>query len=261
MASPEPSHVSDPEALFLSSLPLIERITRILGRRHALAGTEVEEFGSWVKERMIAGGYAVFRKYEGRSALGTYLSVVVSNLFKDFRNSRWGRWRPSATARRLGPLAIQLESMLYRDGHPVREAIAVLKGRGADEPELRKLATKIPSRMAAREVALDTAVASAPTPGSADTAVQNAEAEMETVEAERAIGAALAGLPAEDCVIVRMRFWDDFSIADIARTLGLEQKPLYRRLEGIQATLGAALVAQGVDRTRVAALLCREEPE
>jgi hypothetical protein len=38
----------------------------------------------------------------------------------------------------------------------------------------------------------------------------------------------------------------------------VEQKPLYRRLEEIQARLGLMLVARGVDRARVATMLLRE---
>jgi RNA polymerase sigma factor (sigma-70 family) len=258
MSSIQPRTASEPESLFLASLPVIERITGILGRRHALADSEIEEFGSWARAKLIEAEYAVFRKYEGRSALGTYLSVVLANLFRDFRNSQWGRWRPSAAARRLGPLAMQLESLLYRDGHPAREAIEVLKARGAPEAELRTLVNRIPARLLAREVALDTAVEAAPATGSADASVQTSEAETESAAAERAIGEALATLEPEDGVIIRMRYWDDFSVAEIARILGLEQKPLYRRLEAIQGTLGAALVARGIDRTRVGALLSRE---
>jgi RNA polymerase sigma factor for flagellar operon FliA len=45
------------------------------------------------------------------------------------------------------------------------------------------------------------------------------------------------------------------SVADIARTLRVEQKPLYRRLDGIQAKLRAALESRGVDRTRAIEIL------
>ena len=238
------------EATFLAALPAIDRIIGILGRRHGLADGDLEEFSSWAKARLIESDYAVFRKFGGRSSLETYLSVVLANLLKDFRNSRWGRWRPSAMARRLGAVAIRLETMLYRDGTSMREATLALAGNGIPEEEVRSLASRIPARVRAREVALDAAVESEPA-----VAAPSEEGE----ETERQIQAVLAELPAEDQVIVRMRYWDDFSIADIARTLGLEQKPLYRRLEAIQARLATALSARGIDRIRVAEILAAEE--
>jgi RNA polymerase sigma factor for flagellar operon FliA len=45
------------------------------------------------------------------------------------------------------------------------------------------------------------------------------------------------------------------SVADIARTLRLDQKPLYRRLETIQATLRTALESRGVHRERASEIL------
>ena len=238
------------EATFLAALPAIDRIIVILGRRHGLADGDLEEFSSWAKARLIESDYAVFRKFGGRSSLDTYLSVVLANLLKDFRNSRWGRWRPSAMARRLGAVAIRLETMLYRDGTSVREATLALAGNGIAEEEVRSLASRIPARVRAREVALDAAAESEPAA---------AAPSEEGDGTERQIHAVLAELPAEDQVIVRMRYWDDFSIADIARILGLEQKPLYRRLEAIQSRLAASLSARGIDRTRVAEILAAEE--
>jgi DNA-directed RNA polymerase specialized sigma24 family protein len=52
-----------------------------------------------------------------------------------------------------------------------------------------------------------------------------------------------------------MRYWEGTSVADIARALGLPQKPLYRRLERALAALRAALEAAGVSRHRTAACL------
>lgn len=239
---------SNPEAAFLAALPAIDRIISILGRRYGLADDDVEEFSSWARARIIEGDYAVFRKFGGRSSLDTYLSVVLANLLKDYRNSRWGRWRPSAISRRLGAVAVRLETMLYRDGHSVGEAAQVFKAKGVPEEEIRNLAGRIPPRVKAREVALDAGVEeAAPATGSA-----------EPDDTDRLVDAAIAELSAEDQVLVRMRFWDDFSVADIARSLGVEQKPLYRRLETIQAKLGLLLVDRGVTRARVAEMLVRE---
>jgi RNA polymerase sigma factor for flagellar operon FliA len=258
MSSPQTSKVPDVESVFLASLPTVDRIVGLLGARHGLSQADTEEFGSWARARLLDDDYSILRKFQGRSALSTYLSVVLANLFKDFRNSRWGRWRASAVARRLGPAAIRLETLLYRDGCPPREAIEILKATGVAETELRGLVTRIPPRAPTREVELDAAVESAQAQESAEAVIRKVEGGLETATVERAVAEAMATLPHEDRVIVRMRFWDDFSVADIARTLGLDQKPLYRRLEAIQTALAAALGARGIARAQVAELLMQE---
>ena len=39
------------------------------------------------------------------------------------------------------------------------------------------------------------------------------------------------GLPADDRLILQLRFDSEMSVAEIARSLGLDQKQLYRRIE------------------------------
>jgi RNA polymerase sigma factor for flagellar operon FliA len=51
------------------------------------------------------------------------------------------------------------------------------------------------------------------------------------------------------------RLLDLGAVAEIARTLRVEQKPLYRRLDGIQSKLRAALESRGVDRMRAIEIL------
>ena len=254
MSAPQ-APVVDPERTFLESLPLIDRVIGIVARRHALNDAESEEFASWARARIIDANYAILRKFGGRSSLGTYLSVVISNLFHDYRNSIWGRWRPSTAAQRIGPLGIRLEELIYRDGYTTREAIGVLQSCGStlSDIELTRIATKLPLREKPNQVGLE----------SVDTAeVAELHARYATTpedpEIVSAVRGALEQLPAEDQVIVRMRFWDDISVAEIARRLHVEQKPLYRKLEIIQKQLHATLLSRGVDRQRVAEILSGE---
>ncbi|NOT06773.1 MAG: sigma-70 family RNA polymerase sigma factor [Gemmatimonadales bacterium] len=261
MTSTLSSESSNPESIFLASLPAIDRAVAFIAHRHALADSDAEEFSAWVRAKLIEDGYRVFREFRGQSSLSTYLASVVAFLFRDYRNSRWGRWRPSAIAKRLGPIGIRFETLVYRDGHSAREAAELLKIAGAAEPEIRLIAKRIPPRTITREVSFDAAAEGTPATGGADDGVTALEAGREAARAAELIRAALGELPPEDQVIVRMRFWDDFSVADIARALGLEQKRLYRRLEAIQASLGAALIARGVTQGRVAELLSRDGTE
>ncbi|HKG92751.1 MAG TPA: sigma-70 family RNA polymerase sigma factor [Gemmatimonadaceae bacterium] len=262
MSSQTVSAASNPERMFLSSLPLIDRVVAIQARRHALSAADAEDFGSWAKARLMDGDYAVFRKFGGRSSLPTYLTTVLVNLFRDYRNSRWGRWRPSAAAKRLGPVAIRLESLLYRDRYPMREAAQILRSSGVtlDDGEIGRLAASFPERQPTGEISLD-AVPQSEAGALADpAAAPGYRDEAASQKVERALLDLVAELPPEDGLILRMRFWDDRSVADVARTLRLDQKALYRRIERIQERLRAALETRGIDRSLASDFLSGDLP-
>lgn len=256
--APPDSVVIDLEQTFVASLPLIDRIVAIQARRYRLSAADAEDFASWAKARIVEDEYAVFRAFGGRSSLATYLSVVLHNLLRDYRNARWGRWRPSVVAVRAGPTAVRLDELLHRDGCSLREATQILRVSGCTltDAEIARLAAKLPLRLARDEVGIEVAartpeVFHAPPDPSPDAA-----------EAARVLDCAvrdvMAALPPEDALILRMRFWSGMSVADVARTLHLEQKPLYRRLDAIQARLRDAFAERGIDRDAVSDLLNQE---
>lgn len=240
--------LDEPQRLFVDNLEDVDRIIGILARRYALPPDERDDFDSWAKLRLVEDDYAKLRKFRGESRFSTYLSTVLQYLFLDYRNNKWGRWRPSAAAERLGPLAIRLEELLYRDERPLREAIEVLRTAGVEESDsdLARLAARLPQRYRTDEVGveeIDQAAVAAPP---AD-AVLTGDAER----LSEAVHGALRTLAATDRVITRMRFWDGMTVADIARALHMQQKPLYSRIEGILGALRSELEAAGVDCSRV----------
>lgn len=233
-----------PGQQFLACLPVIDRLIGIIARRNALSASDADEFAAWARARLMDNDYAIFRKFGGRSSIATYLAVVLSNLFRDWRNSLWGRWRPSAMAVRLGPIAIRLEELLSRDGCSLREAIAILNSAGATETEadLARLAAKLPHRTNDHEVSIDAVVEGIPDPSTAEP--------LSTDEKRRfldKLSNALSKLDPEERLLVRMRFWDGMTVADIARALHVEQKPLYRKLESIGRRLREWLRLDGID--------------
>src|ERR1051325_10087486 len=119
------------EQLFVSELTLIERVIGWVCARRGLRGAEAEDFASTVKLRLIENDYEVLGRFEGRSSLKTYVTAVINRLYIDYQNQRFGKWRPSAQDRRLGPLALRLECLLYRDGLKLEAACAVLPAAGA----------------------------------------------------------------------------------------------------------------------------------
>jgi RNA polymerase sigma factor for flagellar operon FliA len=74
----------------------------------------------------------------------------------------------------------------------------------------------------------------------------------------QALQRALQALPEEDQLILRMRYLSGASVADIARALHIEQKPLYRRIENNRARLRAILEESGISRELVSEFLTEE---
>jgi len=64
---------------------------------------------------------------------------------------------------------------------------------------------------------------------------------------------AIAELPPDDRRLIRM--WTELKVADIARILGVEQKPLYRRIEKILGKLKKSLERQGIRRQDIEEVL------
>jgi RNA polymerase sigma factor (sigma-70 family) len=245
-----PAPPASAEAVFLDALPRIERIIGIVCARNGLAGADAEDFGSHVKLKLIEDDYAVLRKHGGRSSVPTYLSVVIANIYRDWRVAKRGRWRASAAAVRLGRAAERLERLVYRDGHSFREAAEAVRAAGesaASDRELAELFGRLPPRVPMRPAEVDEAAA-AHVAGSApaSAAVEQAEEAREREALRAALAEALATLPPEDRLIVRMRFWEGLGIAAISRALGLEQKPLYRRMERLLRQLREGLEEAGL---------------
>ena len=82
----------------------------------------------------------------------------------------------------------------------------------------------------------------------ADAPLKQAEAAAAARQSGAVLAMAVARLAPQDRLVLRMRFEDGCSVADIARALQLEQKPLYRRLERMLGELREALEAAGLTR-------------
>jgi RNA polymerase sigma factor (sigma-70 family) len=244
------------EALFLASLPIIDDITGQICRRHRLFGAEAEDFRSEVRLHFIENNYEVQRRFEGRSSLPTYVAVVIQRLFLDYRNRQWGRWRPSAAVKRLGPTAIVLERLISRDGWTLEQAAEVLRtnyGIALDE-RLRAVCVDVVKRMPRRFVEEDEA-GEIPMPGPLpDANVVRAEQGFLAKRVQATLDRARRSLGPEEQLILKMRFEDAVSVADIARALHLNQKRLYRTIERLLARIGEALEAEGIAHSDVSTL-------
>jgi RNA polymerase sigma factor for flagellar operon FliA len=229
-------------------------VTAQVCRRHRLSAAEADEFRSDVRLHFIERDYEPLRRFEGRSSLQTYLNVVIQRLFLDYRNRLWGKWRPSAEAKRLGPTAIVIERLVTRDGwtsDQVVEMFRVNHGMSLENTLAAfcvKVSQRPPGRQQVSEDQADDLESAAPPP---DANVLRAEQDFLAKRVRTALDRARQGLMPEERLIISMRFEDRMPVADIARSLHLNPKPLYRTIERLLAKLGQSLEADGISREHV----------
>lgn len=236
------------EELFRSELPLIERVIALVCQRNCCYDDEAEDFGSVVKLKLIEDDYAVLAKFEGRSSLSTYLTTVIQNTFWDYRIAKWGRWRPSAKARRLGAVAVQLETLVSRDGFTIDEAIEILGSNekvGVTRAELLALAEKLPHRVKTRFEGEET-IERLTGDHRAEYHAIEAETAKRAARTEAAVADAMLELDPEDRLFLQMRYQDGFTIAQIARRHGIHQRSLYTRFENCINSLREAMKERGI---------------
>jgi len=247
------------ERLFLAALPDIEQVSRFLARRQRLSAAEADDFCSEVNLSFVRSDYAALGSFGGRSSLRTYLTTVIHRLFLDYRRKVWGKWRPSAEAVRRGPLAIRLEILLYREGLSLDAALETLRtnfscpeGREA----LADLARSLPKRTNRRAMVEGDGedLASLPAGELASPEVQ-LDCFDTSCRVQGLINEVMEALEPLDRIVLRMRFEDDITVADIARTLHLDQKRLYRRIEELLAGFRKSLEERGLGWAEVARMI------
>lgn len=233
-------------------LDLVERVTRALGRRKCLGEEELEEFQAEVRLKMLEDDGAVLRAFRGDSSFKTYLTTVVTRLFYDFQRSRWGRWRPSAAAKRKGHEAVFLETKIQRDGLSFEEAAEMLRRNHGVErtvAELARLYGELPPRTP-RRVEGDDALEWLGTDGAVESTVHEGEMQETARRTEEILNRFLGSLSAHDRFLVRS-LGDGLQVSEVARMLGVEQKPLYRRRDRLRDELRRRLEEQGLDEERI----------
>ena len=229
----------------------IESVLAYTCRAHRLSADDGDEFCSWARLRLLEDDGAILRKFQGLSSIKTFLVTVIQRLFLDWRIKEWGKWRPTTEARRLGPVAIELERLVLRDGIDFEQAAETLvsKGTALSREECDRIWSGLPRRPGRQrtgEQSLDVL----PAPKKHDP-IEVDEQVISAARAREALANALPALAPQEQLIIRLRFQDGFTVARIAQLLGEEQKPMYRRIEQILGRLRASLAAASVTADEV----------
>lgn len=242
--------VPTPIDLLTSNLAVIDRAVAFACRRYRLDASDAEEFAAIVRLKLIENDCAILRAYEQRSSFATYISIVVQRMALDYRIHMWGKWHPSAEAKRLGGLALELEQLLHRDGRTLDDALAILAPRHerVTRASLASLAARLPVRAPARrEVDLDAAAPVAVTrAASVEEPLLAAERRRTSERVSSIMSALIERLPDDDRLLLQLRFEGGMTVAQIARSLGLDQKLTYRRIDRRMRDLREELARAGI---------------
>jgi hypothetical protein len=237
------------EQLILQQRSHIDQVVRDLARRHHLAQAETDEFRAIVSRSLERNDFELLRAFDGRSTWETYLTLVVTREFFLFQGELWGQWRPTPTARRLGPAGVLLEELVLRDHVSLAEAIELMRSvHRVDLPRYR-------IAQMAQQLRLDVGLGERPaTLPAAAGGEGHANPRIHDV-----VRSALALLSPDDRLIVELRFRDGQPLTRIARIMRLDVRPLQRRLERVKSVIAESLLGEGIARQDVDALLQNAE--
>lgn len=242
-------------ALYTQHRELLDTVIASVCRRNRLSAEDGEDFGSDFRLKLLEQDCAVLARFEGRSSLHTYLVVVTTRALQDWRNARWGKWRPSAEALRLGPVAQRLERLIVRDRQTLDEAHETLRvnfGLTMPRAELERIAARLPARQRRTFVGDEVLEEYETTDTQPDRPLHATRAAESAQLAVASLKAALSRLPPADQLILKLRFESNMSIVNISRTLQVEQKPLYRRIDRLLGQLRDLVEEQGLSASAAA---------
>lgn len=234
------------EKMFMENLNWIDRVSEIAARRVGVPAADVADAVSAAKLKLIEDDFAVLRKFKGRSRPQTYLSVVIQRLMKDYQIAHMGRWRPSAVARREGVAAVQLETLLYRDGFSLDEAIRSVQENSdisMTEEELIDLAGRLPQRSMRVHVDLDDEdLFESRTP---EIAAMAADAVRTTNRIRQILTSAREEMAEEQQQVLDL-IVEGASIEEMSRILGIDRRKLYTLRDRILRNLRDVFENEGL---------------
>lgn len=244
-------------ALLEEHVVLVRRRLDRISRSSGLPHQEAEEFRSWALFKLVENDYRILASWEGRSSFSTYLNVALSNLLRDYRIHVWGKWRPTAAARREGAEAILLEQLWHRNRLPLNEAIdrmlfehKVVLSRA----EIERLAARLPQKTERRWVGEEELLRIA-VDGRVEERIEDDERTRLAARLREELVPRLRALPAEERLLLKLCFRDGFTMAAASPILGRPQKELYTMRDRCLKRLRLALEFLGLCPEQVLGLI------
>jgi DNA-directed RNA polymerase specialized sigma24 family protein len=209
-------------------------------------------------ERLAADDCARLRRHDpAKGSLGAWLAVLVRNVTVDWVRSRAGRRRLFGSIKRLSPLDRRVFELFFWENRSVSELVGLLAPE-FDRPSLAGILEsleRVQSALTERQRSdLLAMTARSAIPASLDGHPEeeddrpydiadrtvDAEGDLQAREAEVLMERALAGLPAEDAAIARLKYGEGLSLKQIRDALHLDQLS-DERVQGILDALRETL--------------------
>lgn len=251
--------VVEARQLFLKNIDLIGKLVSAVCRRRSLAGADAEDLASNVFLKLISDDYRALRQFRGRAKLSTYLATLIERELQDWRTRKWGRWRPSSQAKRLGSAAVELETLLDRDGHSLVKAIEILGTRPGNSHArsrevLERLAAQLPPRTK-RRFEGEEALLAIPVDGQVERTLLQDSCRRQAAGLRRVLETAFSLLSTEDRAVLRLHFQHGMTLQAVATALHLEPRRVYRRQERSLGVLRRACEEAGLTWGEVEGIL------
>jgi len=235
-------------ALFISSLPTIERVSAFICAENRLQGADAEDFASSVKLKLIENDYHVVRLWARRSSFPTYLTTVIHRIAIDHFIQKRGKWRPSVNASEVGGYAVAFERLLHRDGLSFADAARLVKSEfvHVTDAELERLHATLRRRhLRPIEEPIENSPELAVSDSAEDHLLDKERAQLAD-KVSRILSDELMQCSAEDRLIAKWHFCDQCKVSTIARSLQVDQMQLYRRIRRLLDRLRGALTDAGI---------------
>ena len=208
---------------------------------------EADDCLAWVLIRLVDDDYLRLRKFRGEAPGRLFLRTVVLRLVRDYRILVWGKWQPSERARQLGVAAMRLERLIWRDGHAIDDAVAIVaQSTGADPGELREVVAELPVRPRRRFVAQSQA-GDIESTGGVERRLIDARREEVERELKRHLREILGELDPTMRRLLRRHYRDGEKIRTLAREAGVSDGSFYARLRRCLQGVRAELRRRGVE--------------
>lgn len=243
---PHHSPTDHPRAWLDSNVPLVTRIAARAAHRHRLPLQDRPDLVSIFWTHLAKDDHRVLRRFRGPTGIDAYLRTVIDRLVLDLRTSSWGKWRPSARARRLGPVAEAFERLVVRDGWSAEEARARLRHVMGSTVSGDLPGAPLWRGLRRRQVDLELASGRQAPTADPFVALVDHRRELHGHHVGRQLRQTVSGLPADDQLLIRLRHERGLKVSQIAALLDADQKQLYRRFQAIYGRLRRLLAAAGV---------------
>jgi RNA polymerase sigma factor (sigma-70 family) len=191
----------------------------------------------FVCEQLARNRFRRLRKFDcsGRASFATWLRAVVRNLCIDWHRKNGGRFQPFTWVSKLPSLDQHVFRCLYKQHRSIAHTFACLAPiiPGLTLSSVEESAERLGARLSPRERWLlssrQVSIESFDADGEDGFAILDIpdlmpdpeHASMDR-ECQRALAATISALPAADQLLLRLRFEQDLTLAEIARVAGLK---------------------------------------